>query len=401
MTTFLYTAKKKTSETVTGQISAQTQDEAIEFINQLGLLPVSVDTLSAGKKALENIPQRNIKTKELCVFSRQLANLLKSGEVLLRALAIVGEQTPNMYFQKIIAHIALDIKNGRAFSESLSSFPHIFSSLYITMVRAGEESSHLEEMLMDIALYLRKQDKIMSKIRGALAYPCFMAAAGIVTIYFIMTFVLPKMAGLFEHMGDDLPGPTVVLLSVSHGLSALGIWGFLALIFLGFGVYQWGNSRQGKSFLSYVTLQIPLWGEILIKTDLARFCRTLVLLQKGGVSIIPALNIAIPVLKNNIMQDHLLKCKEVLTAGGSFGESLKTCKEIPNMMGHLISVAEESGNLEEVLSEIAMTYEQENDEKIKMMMTLLEPAMILGVGLGIGFIIFAMLLPVFQMDVLV
>ncbi len=401
MATFVYTAKKKTSETVTGQITAHTHEEAIDLINQLGLLPVSVEAPSTEVLSIQQSGSKKIKTKELYVFSRQLANLLKSGEVLLRALVIIGEQTNNRYFQSVISRIALDVKNGNSFSTSLAVFPHIFSSLYITMVHAGEESGHLETMLLNVSLYQRKQEQITSKVKTAMAYPLFMAGAGVATVYFIMTFILPKMAGLFGQMGSALPKPTVILLAISHGLNVTGLWGLGAILACCIFIYQWGRSAHGQSFLSPLLLHIPLFGEVLLKTDLARFCQTIVLLHRGGVSTIQALQIAIPILKNTLIQEHLTKCKEALTAGGSFGENLKKYKEIPPLMGHLVSVGEESGNLNEVLAEIAMTYEEENDEKIKIMTTLLEPVMILGIGLIIGFIIFAMLLPIFQMDVLV
>ena len=400
MATYVYKAKKSTAETVTGKITAGSQEEAVELINQLGFLPVSVfpeEELPALRK--RSLPRR-IKQKELYLFSRQLANLLKSGVSILRALQIISEQTGNGYFRKVIMDIHREVKNGKSLSEGLAQFPKIFSSLYVTLVHAGEESGRLQQMLVNIAMYQRRQAEIFSKVRTALAYPVLMAFVGVATVYFVLTFVLPKMMGLFNSIGEQLPLPTLILIKISYFLShwwpalLIGIGGLTALLRL------WGLSHSGRSAWSRVALHLPLFGPVILRSELSRFARTLVLLLEGGVSIIKALEISIPSLRNEIIKDHLLRCKKTLTTGGSFGESMKKSNEIPAMMGHLISVGEESGNLNEVLSEIADTYEQETNEQVKIMTTLLEPLMILLIGGVIGFIVFAMLLPIFQIDVL-
>ena len=402
MATYVYKAKKDTAETVTGQIQANSQEEAVDLINQLGFLPVSVvpaEEVASSQSSSSRFPRR-IKTKELYVFSRQLANLLRSGVSILRSLNIISEQTENKYFRSVILQIAQEVKNGKSFSNSLRVYPKIFSSLYVTLVHAGEESGRLQEMLLNIAIYQKKQAEIISKVRTAMAYPILMAVVGVITVYFVLTFVLPKMAGLFDSIGEALPLPTVILMKVSGILSQwwlpvlLGLGGLFVLLRL------WALSASGRAALSKIVLHLPLFGHVILRTELSRFSRTLVLLLEGGVSIVKALDISIPILSNDIIKAHLTRCKTTLTAGGSFGESMRKSNEIPAMMGHLISVGEESGNLAEVLAEIADTYEQETNEQIKVMTTLLEPLMILVIGLVIGFIVFAMLLPIFQVDVL-
>jgi len=402
MTTYIYKAKKSTAETVTGKISAHSQDEAIDLINQLGFSPVSVveESEREGAKSIDVGKPRKIKIKELHVFSRQLANLLKSGVSLLRALGIIEEQTQNPYFKKVISQVAWDIKNGKSFSDSLAVYPHIFSSLFITMVNAGEESGNLYAMLVNISTYQRRQEEILSKVRTALAYPGLMAVMGVASVYFILTFVLPKMTSLFDSIGDAMPLPTVILLNVSEVLSKGGVWIIIGVLGIAYSISRWSQSKKGRVVMSRFLLSLPLFGEVILKTELARFCRTLVLLSKSGVSILKSLQISIPILSNELIKGHLMRCKDDLEGGGSFGESIKNSKEIPSMMGHLIAVGEESGNLEGVLEEIADSYEQETDETIKIMTTLLEPIMILVVGLVIGFIVFAMLLPIFQVDIL-
>ncbi|VAX35348.1 Type IV fimbrial assembly protein PilC [hydrothermal vent metagenome] len=408
MSTFVYTAKKSTAETVSGQITAESEEEAIELINQLGFLPVNVQERvsnegSRGKKPLsaENLKiGKRVKGKELFLFSRQLASLLKSGVSILRALTIIAQQTQNPFFKQVILQIASEVRNGKTFSDCLSAFPNIFSLLYITMIRAGEESGDPQDMLMDIAAYQRRQEEILSKVRTALAYPLLMAVVGIATVWFILAFVVPKMAGLFDSLGDALPLPTQILLKISAFLSQEWIWVALVILVCVFSFQRFIKTKKGKALISHFILSLPIFGPIILKTELARFCRTLVLLLKSGVSIIRALPIVTPILSNEFIKNHLRKCHKDLMGGRSFGDSIKDSEGIPAMMGHLITIGEESGNLNAVLGEIAQDYEQETDEQIKIMTTLLEPVMILTIGLVVGFIVFAILLPIFQMDVL-
>lgn len=397
MTTYVYKAKKNTAETVSGQIKAKTEDEAIDLINQLGLLPISIEQQ---QMEIDLGTPRKIRSKELYLFSRQLSNLLKSGVSLLRALAIIEEQTSNKYFQKVIYHIGANIKNGQSFSDSLESFSHIFSTLYVTMIRAGEESGRLQEMLLNIATYQKKQARIMQKVRNALTYPCIMATLGVGTVYFMLTFVLPRMTKLFVNIGSELPLPTKILLAISGFFSKtwLGVIVCVALSIL--FIKKWRETERGKFLLARLALSVPIFKDVIIKTELARFCSTFEMLLKSGINAIRALQISIPVLKNEIIKEGLSKCRDSLIQGGSLGVSIKKNKDLPAMMGHLISVGEESGNLEEVLQEIADTYEQETAEQVKLMTTLLEPIMILAIGLVVGLIVFAMLLPIFEIDVL-
>ena len=208
------------------------------------------------------------------------------------------------------------------------------------------------------------------------------------------------MRSLFDNIGSRLPWPTAALLRTSDFLGEY--WYILAAVLLavGYGLRRWSQSVAGKRLLSAVLLRLPLFGNIVLRAELARFARTLVLMHRGGVPFLRSLETAIPILSNDVIKKDLAVCMQSLTSGGTFGEGVKQSKDIPAMMGHLISVGEESGNVDDVLEEIADTYEQETDEQIKVMTTLLEPVMILSVGLIIGFIVFAMLLPVFDIDVL-
>ncbi|MGE0269558.1 MAG: type II secretion system F family protein [Candidatus Omnitrophota bacterium] len=402
MNTFDYIAKKDTGETVRGKINAQSQDEAIDLVNQLGFMPVSVvPEPEVGKnKKLTQYKSGKVSSKELATFSRQLANLLKSGVSIIKALNILEEQTQNYYFKKVISDLLWNVKNGKSFSESLSKYPRLFSPLYLTMISAGEEGGNLQQMLYNVADYEKRQEEVLRKVKMAMAYPILMSVLGFMTVYFVLTFILPKMEGLFENIGNELPLATTILLVLSDYLSKFWYVFLLAfgMIFIVFRRSY--KSEKGRAFFSRMFLNLPMFGGIILKTELSRFSRTIVLLHRGGVSFLRALEISIPILSNDVIKNDLEVCKKDLTSGGSFGEGIKKSKKIPAIMGHMISVGEESGNLDEVLEEIANNYEQETNDQINVMTTLLEPIMILSVGLVIGFIVFAMLMPVFQIDVL-
>ncbi|HPN88799.1 MAG TPA: type II secretion system F family protein [Candidatus Omnitrophota bacterium] len=400
MGTYIYKAKKGATETVTGRITARSEDEAVDLIHQLGFLPISVTLQSVSQESLHPQELKKIKKKDLYFFNRQLANLLKSGVSIVKALTIIEEQTAHLVLKKVVSGLNDSLTNGRSLSESLSLYPIVFSPLYIAMVTAGEEGSRLQDVLQNIADYQMKEQQIRSKVSTALAYPLFMGFMGLLSVYFIMVFVLPKMSGLFESLGSSLPVLTIGLMQISRLLSQKG-W-IILLVVLGIISFwmRWMRTSYGRLCVSRLILSLPFLGDLLLKVELSRFCRTLVLLLKGGVSIVNALKIIIPMISNESIKAKLSNCRESLLMGGSLGEEIKKIKEIPSLMGHLIAVGEESGNIENVLEEIANTYEQETDEKIKVMTSLLEPAMILAVGLAIGVVVFAILLPIFQIDIL-
>ncbi|MFA5088360.1 MAG: type II secretion system F family protein [Candidatus Omnitrophota bacterium] len=398
MPIFLYKAKNQKTETVTGQINADNKDDAIEKINQLGLLPITIETQGSSSPSAGLTAFRRVSIRELYHFSRQLAGLLKAGISLIRALQIMESQQSNIYFQQIINNICAGVRDGRAFADCLSEHPKVFSSLYTAMVRAGEESGNLQEMLSSLAAYYRKQSEFISKVKAAMAYPIIMMILGAGTVFFILTFVMPRITGLFVHTQAALPLPTVLLLRLSEVL-AKG-WSWIAIFILAtvFFYRRWIRSTAGHLAWSRFQLKLPWVGAFIVKIELALFFRTLELLLKSGIAILRAMSLSIPLINNDLIKADLTKSQDDLSAGGSLGQSIKASKTIPKMLGDIVTVGEESGSVATSLQDIADTYEQETEEFIKIATTLLEPLMILLVGSAVGFIVFAILLPIFQME---
>ena len=401
MPQFHYRAKKNASETVVGKIEAQNQEEAVELINRLGLLPVVVQegNLSTVVKA-KTIATRHVKAKEIIIFSGQLAYLIKAGIPILRALDVLNGQIRDAYFKSVIQAIYIGIKEGRSFSDCLSDYPKVFSPLFVAMVRAGEEGGHLKEALLKITEYQKRQEGVYGKIRLALIYPAFMGIVGFLTVVFILSFVMPKLTGMFSSFQEQLPLPTKILLGISDFLKIAWPLILLAFLALAFFLQKWADSKAGQLAISLLKLRLPLFGNIVLRAEMARFCRTLELLMRGGTPLIQSLDVAIPTLTNEMIKMDLKGCHEKLRGGAAFSQSLQNSRWIPAMTLDLISVGEESGLLEDTFRDIAENFEEEVDEALKAFTSLLEPVMILTVGLVVGFMVIAMLLPIFQMDIM-
>lgn len=399
MPVYKYRAKKDLEDITEGRMEAQTKVEAIDKLSQMGYLPLSIEqeTEPVGTVTFSAIRYRGrVKSRGITIFSRQLASLLRSGVPILKSIQIISEQSEDPRLKSILRSVHAAVKDGATFSSVLAQYPNVFSPLYIAMVRTGENSGALPEALLKIADYRSTQEEIFSRFRMALAYPVLMALVGIATVIFMLTFVMPRLIGIFTNIGRELPLPTKILISISQALQQWGIW--IALVFAAFILVArlQGKTKAGKISFGLFILHMPIFGSFILKAELARFCRTLELLTKNGVTILKALDIAIPVLENEVLKNRLRQSYKELEQGGSFGKSLKNSALFPLFMSNLIIVGEESGRLEEALAEVAGSYERDTDEAIRVMGSLLEPLMILVMGLIVGFIVISMLLPVFE-----
>lgn len=404
MAIYRYRAKNGPQKLIENIIEAHSEQDAIDKISRLGYFPVSVELEASGANvtpAFSVNPSVRINFREITILSRQLASLLKSGVPILTSLNIIAEQCDNNKLKGILANIHNAVKDGATFSSALAAYPGVFPRLYVAMVRAGEDSGALPEVLLRIADYRTKQEEIVLRLRTAMAYPVLMAVVGLGTVIFMLTYVMPRLMGIFSNMGGNLPLPTRILIFISGFLSK---WWAVAIAALGVVILvtvRYARTKAGRISLGLFTLHLPLVGKLVLKAELARFSRTLELLIKSGIPILRAIDIVIPVLNNKIIQDQLKVSYKDLEQGGSLGKSLKNSKLFPIFMSNLIIVGEESGKLNEALSEVAQSYERDTDEAIKVLASLLEPAMILIMGVIVGFIVVAMLLPIFEINMMV
>ncbi len=427
MPPFIYKAKKGPKEVVDGVIEAASQDEAVEKLAGLGLLPIRLEESTKGdaevlakrsQKAADRTPAPSattatsvprakrplfsrVRSQEITLFGRQLATLIKAGVPILQSLWIISEQSTNPRFKALLSQTHEEVKNGSPLSATLSQYPRYFSPMYIAMIRTGEDSGTLQEALLRISDYRQKQEEIFSHVRTAMAYPLLMLLTGIGTIVFMLTFVIPKLTKLFSTMGGNLPLPTKILMSISRIFQNPWFWIVFALALVGLVLVVKLRREKMKLLWSHVSLRLPVVRGFILKVELARFSRTLELLIKSGLPILRAIEITTPVLNNAVLRAQFVKTHDDLAGGGSLGESLKQSGRLPLFMTNLVFVGEQSGHLDEALGEIANYYERETSEAIKVMTALLEPLMILVMGLVVGFIVIAMLLPMFELNMMV
>jgi len=401
MPSFEYKAKNKDAQTVNGRIIAEDREDAVEKINQQGLLPIQVQQVALSKNRVIGGRFGRIRARTVYHFSRQMVHLLKGGIPILRALEIIAHQQKKVEYRYLLESLHLGIREGRSFSDCLQEYPEIFPPFYTAMVKAGEESGTLQEVMAELADYLKSRSEVAAKVQNAFVYPVLMAFLGLGSVIFILTYVLPKLAVVYQQFGQALPLPTVIVMRISHFL--IHAWMYLALLILiGVGsIIQLNKSEAFRLRLSQMKLKCPGVGNFLLKVDVLRFSRSLALLLRSGVPIVRGVQLAIQTVENAQMRQELESCREELIAGHSFGESLRRIKFMPEMVGYLVAVGEESGDMAGSLEDIAETYHQETEDALKVMTTLLEPLLIILVGSVIGMIVIAMLLPIFNLDMMV
>ncbi len=407
MPTYIYKAKKGPADIIEGRLEADSQDHAIEQLSQKGLLTVSItprQQSEAEKKSVHffNVNSARIRSQDIDVFTRQLASLVRSEVPLLRALSLISRQTESAALREVAGSLEAQVRDGKTFSGAIAEHPLVFNNLYLNMVRAGEKSGTLGEVLLGLAEYRQKEHDIRQKIVAALAYPLLMIAVGIATIFIMLTFFLPKFIVLFEDMKQTLPLATRILIGISKFMAADWYWFLLAaiLVFLMIGRTRQGSKK--KFLLDFIKIRLPFVKIFIKNTEVARFTRTLSLLIKSGIPVCDGLDFATEVLDNDSLKSSLRRARlDIINQGSSLSVSLKNIDVFPAFALNMIAVGEESGKLEWSLKDISDVYDREVEQGIKIATTLLEPVLILFVGAFVGFIVFAMLLPVFNMSLAV
>jgi len=404
MPKFIYTAKKGPKEIIQGRLEARTKEEAIEKISQIGLLAIKVDLEARAGEAEDFSAKRysgKVKLRDLVIFNRQLSSLVKSGMPLLDAISTISKQLSNPYFKYVIEDLGSQVREGQSLSAALERYPNVFSVLYISMVRASENSGNIAEALSRISEYQKNEEELKSRVKLALMYPLFITIVGIGTVLFMLIYVIPKLMHIFSNLGQDLPLPTMILINISSWLSSNWLW--LLLIAITAFLILKGRNRKGKQSLpiDLFKLHLPLLGELIKKNELTRFCYAFQMLIKSGVPILKALKLSTPILSNTVIRRQLEYNYEKIEQGSSFGDVLRDSELIPAFMSNLIAVGEKSGRLDEALEEIVYVYDKDISDSVKLMVGFLEPFLILFMGLIVGFIVIAMLLPMFEMNLMI
>jgi len=404
MARFVYEAKTGPKDITHGTLVADSRSAAIQKISRMGYYLLSLEEETEASNLSQ--PRRSffsekISVKNITDFTRQLSDLLEAGITIAKALDILYSQTQNKRLKKVILDIRDYCVSGNPLSDALSRHPRVFSNLYVSMVRSGETGGMLDSILKRLSDFNEKQLDIQTKIRTALAYPILMTVVGFTTIIILITFVMPKMTIMFSDFGQALPLPTQILLGISGIIQ--NYWLILILFIAGITmtVMKIYNTPHGKFAIDSFKLNSPVFGPLIKKVEIARFTRTLATLLDNGVPILGALQIVLETVGNAVIKEDIEKAAVAVKEGSSLAEGLGGSKSIPPAVMSMIAIGEEGGHVEKSLLKIALGYERESDEAVKIMMSLIEPLLILTLGIVVGFIVISMLLPIFEMNFLV
>lgn len=398
MPDYNYTAIGSSGTQSTGVLSANTQAEVEAQLGAKGLFPVSITEATPGGGGFK-LFGGGVGGRALATFYSQLADLLHSGVPLLRSLELLEKQSANKTLQAVIRDVRMKVAEGTGLSQAMGNHPHVFNDLVVSMVRAGQEGGFLEDVLKRTAAFVEHQQDMKSKVVGALAYPAFLAVAGLGVLLMLVVFFVPKFKTLFARLEEkgELPDLTRLLLWTSNFLIA---WWWALILVIGlavFGFLSWARTPGGRYALDALRLRLPVFGTIFKSLALSRFCRILGTMLHNGIPILKALSIAKDSTGNKILADAIEKSAENITAGQKLADPLRRNKYFPADVVEMIAIAEEANSLEKVLIDVADGLEKRTSRNMDLMVKLLEPVMLLVMAVAVLLVVAGLLLPVFKM----
>lgn len=399
MPTYVFKGRNRLNEMVVGERVAQNR-AALEMMLRREQVILTSAREKGREISLPKLGREKIKSKELALFTRQFSVMLDAGLPLVQCLEILGQQQDNKFFQRIIFQTRSDVESGMTLADAMAKHPRVFEPLYTNMVAAGETGGILDIILQRLSTYLEKMVKLKSDVRSALIYPIAVVVISIIVISVIMIVVIPAFKNIFEGLlgpGERLPWLTEFVVSISKFLAdywwLIGIVVSVAVA----GLKQYYKTERGEHVIDKILLKLPIFGPILKKIAIARFSRTLSTLLSSGVPILEALDITARTAGNVIVAEAIRKVRVGIEQGQTFVEPLRASEIFPIMVSQMIGVGEQTGALDAMLGKIADFYEQEVDAAIANLLSLMEPAMILFLGVTIGTIVIAMYLPLFTL----
>lgn len=409
MPKFHYTAKKGPKDIVEGVLEADNRSGVLAHLAQLGYVPVRVFEQANGaaphaahaRAAAEpSHPVRigRISRGQIALFTRQFASLVRAHVPLLRSFNILEQQSRHPYLRHILRELAEDVRQGETLSQGLSKFPRTFPPLFVHLVRSGEATGALDMVLERLAQQAEQEELLRSRVRAAFTYPAFVAVVGALTVTFLMTFVMPRLADLLAGLGQRLPAQTRVLLAVSATMSSRWFWIEAVAAALGGAIGWRALGTRAIRWRDRALLRVPLIGTLIQHVELARFARTLGLQLDHGIPILQAVDTAIAVVEHRVLREELATVPEGLRQGTPLSSCLQGLRLGSPLLVNTILIGEESGRVGESLTQVAGYYERDIERSLQTMATLLEPTLIVGVGLVVGFIVMAVLLPIFEMS---
>ena len=397
---FEYKTKNLKGETVEGTIEAINQEAAVNVLTGRRMIIISLKesgALPLWRRPLRIAFLERVNPKDMVFLSRQLSVMILAGLPLVKALEVLARQTSKVYLKGVVNAITEDVRGGTRFSTALAKYPKIFDDFYINMVRAGETAGKLDEVLSYLADEQEKNYDLMSKIKGAMIYPAFVICGVIGVMVLMMIFVIPQLTGILKESGVALPLPTLILIRASEILRKYFIIVILGIIALVFGLRALIKSRSGKAVWDKLILRMPVFGPLFQQVYLVRFSRSLSTLIVGGIPLTSALKIVAGVVSNRVYKDLILDAVIDVEEGRSVSGAFLDDPNVPKMLPHLMAIGEETGKLDEVLQKIADFYAREVENILSKLVTLLEPIIIIFLGVIVGGMVASIILPMYKL----
>ncbi len=394
MPIYEYKGKTLAGTTVSGELKAKDRNELEKLLRSNKILVSSVIKKPSSIKL--SFGMKRVKKVQISRFTRQFATMIGAGLPMVQCLEILSQQSESAELRKVIGQVKESVQAGTTLAEALSKHKKIFDDLYVNMVDAGEIGGALDTILIRLAAYREKADALVRKVKGALIYPSviFIVAIGVTAA--MLTFIVPVFAKLFSGLGAELPGPTKFVLGLSHFLRSNFITGLIFLVLLAIGFKFYSRTDHGRLLIDKILLKLPLIGELLRKSAVSRFTRTLGTLISSGVSILEALDITAKTAGNKVIQNAIKKSVISIAEGETITQPLKETGVFPPMVTQMISVGEKTGGLDDMLNKIADFYEEEVDAAVSAITSIIEPVVIIFMGVIVGGILISMYLPMFD-----
>jgi len=394
MPRYQYEVKKGPGQPTTGIMEAESQRAAVTRLRDMGYFPISVEE-DTGEDQQDTVKHAltRIRLNDRNVFFRQLANLIESGMPITRALSTLVEQTENPKLRKVIEHLRHDVQQGSAFADALERHPKLFTVMICNMIRAGETGGMLESVLWRIVTFGEKEEELRGKAVSAMVYPLFLLFVGSVSVFILLSFVFPKFVQVLADFHAKLPLPTRIVMGVCDFMGSYWWAVLLGVGAIAGGIVTYVRTDQGRKQFDRAVLRLPVFGAVVQRYEMAKFARTFGTLLDNGVPILNALRITADTLSNTAITAEVDTLHGRVTEGESMSEGLRHAKHFPPMVINMFAVGEESGRIGAVTKRIAEAYDTEVDRAVKAMAALLEPLMIVVMGVIVGFLVIAMLLP--------
>jgi type IV pilus assembly protein PilC len=401
MASYAYTAINASGIELDGQVNAPDMGAAREALRQRGLVALSLDEQAAASQGIA-LAVKKVKPKSLQVFSRQFATMIEAGLNVVTALVILEEQTEDKKLAKVVSELRADVEGGLLLSEAMARHPRIFSRLFVSMVEAGEAAGILDVVLDRVAFQIEKETRIKRRVKGAMMYPLMVMSFAFLVLVGMLMFLVPIFVDIFAQLGGDLPMLTQIVVKMSNILRGYFYIVFPLLGLLIFGFFRLKKTEKGRRVWDAFRMRIPFGiGAIVVKVGMARFSRTLSTLVAAGVDIIRSLEITGSTAGNSLIEDATAVVRERVHQGVPIAIPLEEEKIFPPMVSQMVRVGEETGELEKMLGKIADFYEDEVDSSIATLTSVIEPLMMIGVGMVVGVIIISMYMPMFKLLTLI